>query len=61
MPEIKWEESDATIPEGNDEQVCFNSNIGTAQPYVVTVGVRGKGDNPATIGISSKVCNKFRD
>ena len=60
VPEIKWEESEVTIPEGDNRQVCFNSNIGTAQPYVVTVEVRGKGDSPATRGISPKVCHKAR-
>ena len=52
MPEIKWEESEVTIPEGENRQVCFNSSIGTARPYDVRVDIRGKGANPATRGIS---------
>ena len=39
-----------TVPEGGDRQVCFNSSIGTAQPYSVVVGVRGKDPSPATDG-----------
>ena len=50
VPEIKWEESVVTVPEGEDRQVCFNSDIGTAQPYSVVVGVRGKDPSPATGG-----------
>ena len=53
MPEIKWEERVVIIPEGEDKQVCFNSDIGTAQAYDVTVGVREKGSTPATSGKSS--------
>ena len=53
VPEIKWEERLVVIPEGEDRQVCFNSDIGTAQPYDVTVGVRGKGSKPAASGKSS--------
>ena len=40
------------INEGRDEQVCFTSDIGTAVPYQVRVGVREKGDNPATRGMT---------
>ena len=50
MPEVKWEERIVTIPEGGDREVCFTSNIGTARPYDVAVGVRGKGAAPATSG-----------
>ena len=60
MPEIKWEESVVIVPEGNDRQVCFSSNIGTARPYDVTVGVREKGSSPATSGKYHLFCSLVR-
>ena len=50
MPDVKWEETVVSIPEGGNRQVCFTSDIGTSQPYQVRVGVRGKGASPATQG-----------
>lgn len=50
VPEVEWEEHEVTIPEGEDREVCFTSNIGTAVPYEVNVGVREKGLNPAARG-----------
>ena len=51
MPVITWDDSQVTIPEGGNRQVCFSSNIGTAQPYDVMVGAREKGASPATRGM----------
>ena len=48
VPTVTWDEDEVTIPEGDDRQVCFSTNIGTAVPYEVEVGVREKGANPAT-------------
>ena len=50
VPEIVWIDRNVTVPEGGDRELCFMSDIGTAQPYDVSVGVRGKGDNPASPG-----------
>ena len=52
VPEVAWEEPQVTIREGDDRQVCFTTNIGTATPYEVEVGARPKGGstNPATLG-----------
>ena len=50
VPTVTWDEDEVTIPEGDDRQVCFNTNIGTAVPYEVEVGVREKGSYPATQG-----------
>ena len=47
MPEIKWEDPDVTIPEGDDGRVCFSSSSGSVAPYQVVVGVRGKSSRPA--------------
>ena len=51
MPVIKWNDSLVIIPEGDNRQVCFSSDIGTAQPYDVMVGAREKGASPATQGM----------
>lgn len=48
VPEINWIDRNVTIPEGDDGNLCFMSNIGTAQSYDVNLGVRGKGGNPAS-------------
>ena len=51
VPEVKWDDDvEISIPEGDDRRICFSSDIGTASPYDVVVGVRGKGDPPATSG-----------
>ena len=50
VPEVAWEEPEVTITEGDDGEVCFRSDTGTAAPYEVEVGVREKGSNPATQG-----------
>ena len=47
-PEVEWKIPDVIIPEGENREVCFTTNIGTAVPYQVEVGTRIKGDNPAT-------------
>ena len=47
VPKISWIDSNVTIPEGGDGSLCFMSDIGTAQPYNVIVGIDGKGANPA--------------
>lgn len=49
MPVIEWEESMVDITEGDGRQICFTSDIGSAVPYEVQVGVRQKG-TPATRG-----------
>ena len=59
-PVITWEEPEVTIPEGGSEQVCFTSDIGTAQPYQVRVGVRGKGDRPAAQGRGLTILSLFK-
>ena len=46
VPELAWEEREVVIPEGDNRMVCFRSDIGTAQPYDVTVSVQGKGADP---------------
>ena len=51
VPVITWDDSQVTIPEGENRQVCFSSDIGTAQPYDVMVGAREKGTSPATQGM----------
>ena len=48
VPEISWIDGNVSIPEGGDRELCFMSNIGTARPYDVNVGDRGKGPNQAT-------------
>ena len=50
VPEVALEEPLVNILEGEDRRVCFRSDIGTAAPYEVEVGVREKGANPATRG-----------
>ena len=58
---ITWDDRQVTIPEGDNRVVCFSSDIGTAQPYNVTVGARQKGASPAirgmTLYIILTVCN----
>ena len=44
---LTWEDDEVTIPEGDDRQLCYNANIGSAVPYVVEVTASGKGSNPA--------------
>ena len=58
-PEISWIDGNVTIPEGSGRELCFVSNIGTAQPYDVSVAVRGKGDDQAS-GIYH-VCTSERE
>ena len=61
MPVITWDDPQVTVPEGENEQVCFSSNFGTAQPYSVMVGAREKGASPATRGTYEIVlCNVRR-
>ena len=48
---VSWEEREIDVPEGGNRQVCFSSDIGTAQPYNVMVGAREKGANPAIRGM----------
>ena len=55
MPVTTWDDSQVTIPEGGNRQVCFSSDIGTAQPYDVMVGAREKGTSPATRGMYMKL------
>ena len=50
VPVITWDDSQVTIPEGENRQVCYSSDIGTAQPYDVMVGAHEKGASPATQG-----------
>ena len=38
------------ITEGDNRQICFSSDIGSAVSYQVLVGVRPKGSSPATRG-----------
>ena len=58
VPVITWDDPQVTVPEGGNEQVCFSSNIGTAQPYNVMVGAREKGASPATRGMCEIIlCN----
>ena len=47
-PEVEWEIPETTIPEGENTEVCFTTDIGTAVPYQVEIGARVKGTNPAT-------------
>ena len=46
-PEVEWVIPNITIPEGNNETVCFMTNIGTATPYDVVISTHPKGQNPA--------------
>ena len=50
---MEWVLPNVTVPEGENETVCFTTNIGTATPYDVVIGSRPKGQNPA----SSKFIN----
>ena len=43
MPEVKWDDDEVTIPEGENRTLCFTSDIGTAASYDVRVALRGKG------------------
>ena len=49
VPEIKWDEPEVTIPEGDGRLVCFTTSIGSVAPYQIMVGVRGKGDPAAML------------
>ena len=51
VPVITWDDSQVNIPEGENRQVCFSSDIGTAQSYNVMVGAREKGASPAMRGM----------
>ena len=51
VPVVSWEEREVNVSEGGNRQVCFSSDIGTAQPYNVMVGARPKGANPAIRGM----------
>ena len=51
MPVVTWDERVVNIPEGGNRQVCFSSDIGTAQSYNVMVGAREKGARPAMRGM----------
>ena len=48
MLQLNWDKEQVNITEGNIIDVCFTSNIGSAEPYQVIVGTHGKGSNPAT-------------
>ena len=48
VPEIVWIDRNVTIPEGEYMELCFMSDIGTAVPYDIAIGVRAKGGNPAS-------------
>ena len=48
VPEVEWEIPEFTIPEGEDREICFTTDIGTATPYEVVVGAREKGASPAS-------------
>ena len=48
VPEIVWIDRNITIPEGKYMELCFMSDIGTAVPYNIAIGVRAKGGNPAS-------------
>ena len=50
VPSVSWDEDEVNIPEGRNREVCFSSDIGTAEPYNVMVGARPKGSSPATQG-----------
>ena len=47
-PEVEWELPNITIPEGENETICFTTNIGTVTPYDIVIGARQKGQNPAS-------------
>ena len=47
-PSVAWEESEITVNEGEERQICFVVDSGSAVPYEVEVGVHGKGTLPAT-------------
>ena len=47
-PEAEWLIRNTTIPEGQNETVCFTTNIGTATPYSIVIGARPKGQSPAS-------------
>ena len=49
VPVVSWDDHEVSIPEGDNRQVCFSSDIGTAQPYTVMVDARRKGASPATL------------
>ena len=51
MPEIKWEDPEVEIPEGDNDTVCFTSDIGTASAYNVMVAASPKGAMPASLGV----------
>ena len=48
VPLAQWEVPEVTIPEGDSAQVCFIRTADSAQSYEIRVGVRGKGDRPAS-------------
>ena len=53
---MEWVIPNVTIPEGNNETVCFVTNIGTATPYDVVIGTRPKGQNPASSKAHTGYC-----
>ena len=58
VPVVSWNDREVSIPEGDNRMVCFSSDIGTAQPYNVMVGARGKGASAAMRGICT-LCNEY--
>ena len=57
MPEISWEFPRVIIPEGENREVCFNSDIGTASAYNVMVAASPKGGRPADLGTLRIICD----
>ena len=47
-PVVTWEDRQVSVNEGDPLQVCFTSDIGSAQAYTIDVAARAKGTNPAT-------------
>ena len=47
-PFVAWEDRQVSVNEGDPLQVCFNTDIGSAQAYTIDVAARAKGTNPAT-------------
>ena len=47
-PEARWTESQVDVDEGGARQVCFTTDIGSAQSYNIIVSAREKQPRPAT-------------
>ena len=59
-PEVEWEiPNNITIPEGQNEIVCFTTNIGTATPYHIVIGTRQKSLSPASSKSLPRSCSSI--